>query len=381
MKILVIGAGKMGGALVQDLARNPRVTKITVADRDEQLARAAAGRVREREGLVAAAVIDAADESSVARVMQGHDAAVGAADYRFNETLARLAIAGRLHFCDLGGNNTVVAKELAMDAAARAAGVTIVPDCGLAPGMVSVLVAHGLRDLERADTVSVRVGGLPVKPVGPLRYQLVFSVRGLTNEYLEPAVVLRNHELSTVPSLTEVEELEFPAPFGKLEAFQTSGGTSTLPTTYREKVRDLDYKTIRYPGHCALMKFLADLGMLSEAPLAVGGQEIVPRQITEAALVRHLPHEGADAVLVRVSVDGTTGGRRVRRRYQCVEYGAGSLTAMMRMTAFPASIIVQMMADGTITQRGAVPQELAVPPDAFLVELRRRNIQVEVTQE
>ncbi|MBI3891663.1 MAG: saccharopine dehydrogenase NADP-binding domain-containing protein [Candidatus Wallbacteria bacterium] len=379
MKMLVIGAGKMGGALVHDLAANPRVTRITVADRDLDLARKAASRVR--DGLAVATSLDAGDERAVAALMAGHQAAVGAADYRFNELLARQAIANRVHFCDLGGNNTVVNKELAMDAAAKDAGVTIIPDCGLAPGMASVLVAHGLRDLDSVEHVAIRVGGLPVQPSGPLRYQLVFSVRGLTNEYLEPAVVLRNHQPATVASLTEVEQLEFPAPFGMLEAFQTSGGTSTLPATYREKVRNLDYKTIRYPGHCAQMKLLADLGLLSERPLPVGGRDVVPRELTEAALVRHLPNEGPDAVLVRVSIHGTAAGRAVRRRIQCVEYGAAGLTAMMRMTAFPASIIAQMMADGTISRRGAVPQELAVPSAAFLAELRKRDIGVVESEE
>lgn len=376
MKVLVVGAGKMGRAIVMDLDEAAAVEAVTVADRDLELARRVAG---ERSGgKVRAAGLDADDEGAVAKLIEGHDVVVGAADYRLNEGLARRSIEARAHFCDLGGNNTVVDRELAMDRAAADAGVTIVPDCGLAPGMVSVLVAHGVSRFTKVDRVSIRVGGLPVEPKGPLRYQLVFSVRGLTNEYLEPAVVLRGGRRLTVPSLTEVEELEFPAPFGRLEAFQTSGGTSTLPATYGSRIPDLDYKTIRYPGHCAIMKSLADLGFLSEEPVLAGGAAVKPREATEAVLVRTLPSEGEDAVLVRVTFEGEAAGRRRRWEYQCVEYGEKErgLTAMMRMTAFPTSIVAQMLGAGTIERRGAVPQEGCVPPEKFMAELARRRIDV-----
>src|SRR5205823_13354745 len=140
----------------------------------------------------------------------------------------------------LGGNNAVVDAELALDAQAKAAGVNIIPDCGLAPGMVAVLVAHGAQRFEHLDEVHIRVGGLPQNPKPPLDYQLVFSVEGLINEYIEPARIIGGGKIETVESMTELEDIEFPPPFGKLEAFQPSGGTSTLPDTFLGRVRELD---------------------------------------------------------------------------------------------------------------------------------------------
>src|SRR5207245_3140252 len=133
-------------------------------------------------------------------------------------------VEARTNFCDLGGNNDVVAAELALHGQAEKQGVSIIPDCGLAPGMVAVLVAHGAARFEKLEQIHIRVGGLPQNPKPPLDYQLVFSVEGLINEYIEPARIVRNGLIATVESMTEMEEIEFPAPFGKLEAFQTSGG-------------------------------------------------------------------------------------------------------------------------------------------------------------
>src|SRR5204862_625335 len=131
----------------------------------------------------------------------------------------------------LGGDNDVVAAELALHAAARAKGVNVIPGCGLAPGMTAVLVAHAVARFDSVDEIHIRVGGLPLAPKPPLDYQLVFSVEGLINEYVERARVVRDGKVVEIESMTEVEELEFPQPFGKMEAFQTSGGTSTLPDT------------------------------------------------------------------------------------------------------------------------------------------------------
>src|SRR5207245_6645009 len=198
------------------------------------------------------------------------------------------------NFCDLGGNNDVVAAELALDTEARSRGVNIIPDCGLAPGMVAVLVAHGAAQFDKLDEIHIRVGGLPQNPKPPLDYQLVFSVEGLINEYIEPARVVRNGKITNVASMTETEDIEFPPPFGRLEAFQTSGGTSTLPETFLGRVRELDYKTIRYPGHCAKFKTMIDLGLCSSEPLPLNGMRVAPRRLLADLLVRNLPADEAD---------------------------------------------------------------------------------------
>src|SRR5690606_38880784 len=169
-------------------------------------------------------------------------------------------------------------EQLKLDAEAKAAGVNIIPDCGLAPGMVSVLAAHGAAEFDLVEKINIRVGGLPQEPKTPLKYQLVFSVEGLINEYIESARVIRDGKIAEVESMTELESLEFEG-FPPLEAFQTSGGTSTLPDTFLGKVRDLDYKTIRYAGHCDKFKTMIDHGLCSSDEVVVDFQNVTPRKV------------------------------------------------------------------------------------------------------
>ncbi len=375
MRMLVFGAGRMGLGAVHDLVQQQDVSAVTVADFDGAKAEEIAARY---PGKVRAVRIDCNDEAAVAALMQGHASAISCVNYWLNEKLARAAIAARANFCDLGGNNDVVDAELALDREAREAGVNVIPDCGLAPGMVAVLAAHGASRFGRLDAIHIRVGGLPQNPKPPLDYQMIFSVEGLINEYIEPARVIRDGKVVTVESMTEIEELEFPAPFGLMEAFQTSGGTSTLVETFLGTVRELDYKTIRYPGHCAKFKTMIDLGLCSSAPIEVDGTKVKPRRVLGDLLVRHLPHDEPDAVLVRVEFHGE--GRTLR--YDIVDRfdPETGLSAMMRTTAFPASIVALMMARGQTTARGALPQERCIPPDLFMEELARRRIEVGVTE-
>lgn len=374
----------MGLGAVHDLASQPDVTEVTVADAYGDKAREIAARVGSQDAAgsggakVTPVQIDCNDDAAVVALMRGHAAVISCVNYWYNEKLAAAAIEAGTNFCDLGGNNDVVAAELALDRRAHDAGVNIIPDCGLAPGMVAVLVAHATQRFEALDEIHIRVGGLPQDPKPPLDYQLVFSVEGLINEYVEPARIVRDGRIVTVDSMTELEELEFPAPFQRMEAFQTSGGTSTLPETFFGKVRDLDYKTIRYPGHCDKFKTMIDLGLCSSDAIEVDGVSVKPRRVLGDLLVRNLPHDGPDVVLVRVEVIGTSGGATRRLRYDIIDSfdPETGLSAMMRTTAFPASIVALMMARGQTTAKGALPQERCIPPDLFMEELAKRNIVV-----
>ncbi|MGI9034653.1 MAG: saccharopine dehydrogenase C-terminal domain-containing protein, partial [Pyrinomonadaceae bacterium] len=275
MKILVLGAGRMGHGAVYDLIHNsPGVEFVTVADFDlakaEQIARTIGSeKIRARQ-------IDVSNYAAVIDLMNGHDAAISCVNYWFNASLSRAAIKTGCNFCDLGGNNYVVDEQLALDAEALQAGISIIPDCGLAPGMVSILAMHGARRFDKLREIHIRVGGLPQHPKPPLNYQLVFSVEGLINEYIERARVVRGGEITEVDSMTELESLSF-AGFPALEAFQTSGGTSTLPDTFFGKVKELDYKTIRYAGHCEKFKTLIDLGLCSSEKITADYVKVSPR--------------------------------------------------------------------------------------------------------
>jgi lysine 6-dehydrogenase len=377
----------MGHGAAYDLVHNsPGVTGVTVADFDLKKAESVAEAVGTSK--IDAHHIDAANHSDVARLMSGHDSAISCVNYWYNESLSRAAIETGTNFCDLGGNNYVVDEQLALDTEAKAAGVNIIPDCGLAPGMVSILAMHGAAKFDEIEEIHIRVGGLPQNPQPPLNYQLVFSVEGLINEYLEVARVIRGGAIKEVDSMTEIEELSFEG-FPPLEAFQTSGGTSTLPDTFLGKIRELDYKTIRYAGHCEKFKTMIDLGLCSSNEIVADFVKVKPRKVFGELLQKHLPADEPDYVLVRLDFVGkgcrsphvsksVTDSPIACLRYDIVDKQdeTTGLSAMMRTTAFPASIIAQMMASGDVLERGATPQEKAIDPVKFVAELERRNINI-----
>jgi lysine 6-dehydrogenase len=396
MKLLVIGSGMMGSAAAFDMARQSQVESVSLADCDLKRAREVAARVNKINGdkKVRAVALNASSQKAAARLMRGHDAALSAVPYRLNLGLAKAAIEARCHFADLGGNNTVVRQELALTAQAEKRDVAIAPDCGLSPGMASILGGELVRRLGgRADALKIYVGGLPEKPMPPFHYQLVFSVEGLINEYVEPARILRKGKLVTVEPLTEPEEFHMPG-FATLIAFQTSGGTSTLPETFEGRVGECFEKTLRYPGHYDLLCELKALGLFSSDKMRVDGIDITPRAVMSKIFEGKFAGKGPDVCIMRLEaheslrspgVRGLLGGRlkgRVASFTLVDHYDAKTdMSAMMRTTAFPASIVVQMLASGAITKRGGVLQERDVPAELFLDEMSKRGIHVQYTVE
>ena len=282
MKILVIGAGMMGWAATFDMARSEPVEAVTLADKDEPKLKEAVARIEALTGTskVTGVLLDAADTGAALEVMRGHDGVLSAVPYFFNLGLVKAAIRAGCHFADLGGNNSVVQQEFKREMQAQAAGIAIAPDCGLSPGMASILGGELLRRIGgKADALKIYVGGLPQTPRPPFNYQLVFSVEGLINEYSEPAKILRDGKMITIEPLTEVEPFHMEG-FPELEAFHTSGGTSTLPETFQGQVGECFEKTLRYPGHVAMLRTLYDLGLFSSEKRRIDGAMVAPRQAT-----------------------------------------------------------------------------------------------------
>ncbi len=376
MKLLVIGAGMMGTAAAFDMARTARVDEITLADADLKRAREAASHVNHLTKLkkVYPARADAAKPGNIARLMKGHDGALSAVPYFFNFELAKAAIQSKCHFADLGGNNNVVRRELALDKKAQRQGVGIAPDCGLSPGMASILGGELVRRVGgRADALKIYVGGLPQTPKPPFNYQLVFSVEGLINEYCEPAKILRGGKIVYVEPLTETEEFRLDG-FPPLEAFHTSGGTSTLPETFAGKVGECFEKTIRYKGHAAMIRSLYDFGFFSGKKLAIGKAEISPRQITSRLFLEKFTADAPELTILRLEAHG--GGKLASFTLVDKTDRKTGLTSMMRTTAWPASVVLQMMVSGEIAKRGAVLQERDVPAQLFLNEMAARGLEI-----
>ena len=389
MKLLVIGSGMMGSAAAYDMARQDHVESVTLADSDLKRAKDVAARVnRITSGKKVRAVgLDASKEKEAARVMKGHDGALSAVPYFLNLGLAKAAIGAGCNFADLGGNNTVVRQELALAKQAEKRGIAIAPDCGLSPGMASILGGELVRRLDgRADALKLYVGGLPERPMPPFHYQLVFSVEGLINEYVEPARILRKGKLITIDPLTEPEPFHMDG-FAPLVAFQTSGGTSTMPETFEGKVGECFEKTLSYPGHYDLLCELKELGLFSSEKIRVGNVEVAPRAVMSKLFEGKFAGKGPDVCIMRLEahesikapgVRGLLGGKlkgRVATFTMVDHYDPKTdMSAMMRTTGEGAPL--RRMCSGAITKRGAVLQERDVPADAFLEEVARREIKI-----
>jgi len=323
--------------------------------------------------------VGATDEGAVAAAMEGMDGVVCALPYYFNYDMARLAVAAGAHFADLGGNTEIVERQLALNEAALEAGVSVIPDCGLAPGLVNMLAQAGIEEMEEPDSVRMWVGGLPQEPEPPLNYQIVYSLEGVLDYYTTPGLVLRDGEPAEVEALTGLEQLEFPEPLGTLEAFYTAGGISTLPFRYRGRVRTMEYKTLRYPGHAVIMKAIRELGLLDDQPVEMNGSRITPRQFFIDRVSPKLRRpEGRDLVVLRVEVQGRKDGKEVGIRYDLLDRydEATGITAMMRVTGFSLALTGLMQARGEIREKGARTPDEAVVPGIYLEGLARRGIEV-----
>jgi lysine 6-dehydrogenase len=392
MKLLVIGSGMMGSAAAYDMARNPDVTAVTIADSDIKRAKDVAARLNKLLGSkkISAQKVDAASEKSAYKLMRGHAACLSAVPYFYNLGLAKAAIKAKCHFADLGGNNVVVRKTLDLSRKAEKSGVALAPDCGLSPGMASILAGELMRRIGgKAEALKIYVGGLPINPKPPFNYQLVFSVEGLINEYCEPAKVLRKGKIQYIEPLSEIETFEIDG-LPPLDAFHTSGGTSTLPETFAGKVGECFEKTLRYQGHIQLIRGLYDLGFFSSDTRKINGTQISPRAVTSSLFLEKFAGHDPDLTIMRVEAwepekrrlfRHTGEPRRVLSFTLVDRYDLKTkMTSMMRTTAWPAAIVTQMMASGEIAKRGAVLQERDVPAQAFLDAMAARGIDIAYTE-
>jgi lysine 6-dehydrogenase len=374
MKIIVLGAGMMGRAIAYDLSEHSNFKEITIADNDRNTLKSAEKFLENEE--INFDILDAENKDDVKNKFQKYDIVISAIPYHFNCALTKIAIETNTHFLDLGGNNSVVEKQRSLSEQAKENKVLVIPDCGLAPGLTSVVVRDAVDFFDSVEYVKIRVGGLPQDPKPPFNYQIIFSPNGLINEYVEDAIVLDNGKIITKKSMTEIEEVRFPEPFGKLEAFMTSGGCSTLPFTFKDKIGYLDYKTIRYPGHCEKMKTFLDLGLGSEKEVSIGDQKIIPRKVLINLLLSYIPTTGKDVTLIKVLSKGIKDKKSVELGYTVIDYydEKNDITSMMRTTGYPVSIIAQMIEDGRISEYGVFGGEEIVPTKPFFEELKKRDI-------
>ncbi len=387
MRMLVLGAGLQGSACAYDLLQNPDVTEVRLADLHvDQVAPflapytdpAALGGEKPR---LIPTPLDARDGEAVLALMRRADACMSALPYYFNLDMARAAVEAGTHFCDLGGNTEIVFQQKALDERAKAAGSSVIADCGLAPGMVNILAQHGI-DAVRAEggrvtSVRIFVGGLPQAPEPPLQYQIVYSLEGVLDYYTTRSWVVRDGRRQEVAALSEVERVDVDG-VGELEAFHTAGGLSTMAWRYEGEIPAMEYKTLRYPGHARLMEAVRELGFLELDAVDVKGQRVVPRDLAVAVMGPRLRKpKSPDLVALRVVVEGERGGEPVARAWELVDrYDAErGISAMMRTTGYSLSITGQLQARGAVPAGVHTPDE-AMPAEQYIAELAARGVMI-----
>jgi lysine 6-dehydrogenase len=374
MRMLVLGAGLQGCACAYDILAHTD-HEVVIADQNvdalpEFLEPYVGGRLT-------AVQVDARDGAGIRRVMEGVSATMSAFPYYFNHDMAVAALESGSHFCDLGGNTEIVLRQKEHHDDAAAQGLSVVPDCGLAPGMVNILAEHGIRQLDTVRSVTIKVGGLPQNPEPPLDYQVVYSLEGVLDYYTTLSWVLRDGQQSQVTALSEVEDLDFPG-VGTLEAFHTAGGLSMMAQRYEGVVPTMEYKTLRYPGHAKAMETIRELGLLDLEPVDVNGTQVVPRDVFIAVAgprLRKDYRESPDLVALRVEVEGDRAGKPMLLRWDLLDRydAANGITAMMRTTGFSLAITGVLQAEGRVKPGVWTPDE-AMPAAEYIDALARRGV-------
>ncbi|MEI4769029.1 saccharopine dehydrogenase C-terminal domain-containing protein [Psychrobacillus sp. FJAT-51614] len=377
MKVAVLGAGLMGKEAARDLVKSPNVEKVLLCDLD--VGQATMFKERLQNSKIEILRLDANDDVNILQIMEKVDVVINALFYSFNEKVARLAVDAGVHSIDLGGHiGGATDTVLSLHEKAKQKGITLIPDLGVAPGMINILAGYGASKLDEVSGIHLYVGGIPVKPEGIFGYNIVFSLEGVFDHYTDPSHVIRDGKLQEVESLSEIEPIFFDE-YGELEAFHTAGGTSTLPKSF-PNIDTLEYKTIRYKGHADKFKLLVDLGLTNKKTIVnVNGNMVKARDVLKEVLTPQLLlGDKEDAVLLRVIVKGVKEGKDTTYSYELAtkKDRLSGTTAMARATANTVSVVAQMIGNNVISKRGVYPPELIVPGELYIREMATRGVDI-----
>jgi len=374
MKVLVLGCGNIGSIAAKDLAESLTSAKIVVADKSIERAKEVAGKIGKNN--VSWIQLDVANQNKLENSLRDFSLVLGFLPGKLGYNLARACINAKRNLIDV---SYMLENPLTLNKEATKANITIVPDCGLAPGISNILVGHATAKLDETRSVHIMVGGLPQNPVPPLDYIITWSPENLIDEYVRKARIVKKGKITAVEALSGLEKVKFPK-LGILEAFYTDG-LRTLPRTI--DAYDMWEKTLRYPGHSEKIKVLRTLGFFEEKQIDVNGVKISPRKLTIRLFEKTLRKpEIKDVVALKVEVSGVENGKRTRYVYHLLDYydEKKEITAMARTTAYPASVIAQLTLKEALKAKGVVPPEKIGKDDAlfklFLEELEKRNIKI-----
>lgn len=364
MKITVIGAGAIGSAVAYYLLQHDAVTQVQVCDARARSLQAVQNWIQSNR--LRSFQVDARDSGLLSSIISGSDCVVSCVPTTITTSVARLCLRHGIHYCDLGGSERTVQDTLSLHEKARARSVWFVPNCGLAPGLVNVLCLRGIEQFDEVELARLRVGDVPLKPEPPFNFRISWSAEKVLDDYTQPVYLIEDGAVREDEPLTRDEQIHFDEPFGEMEAFCTAGGLSTLTEGLAGKVKSLDHKTIRWPGHVNQMRFLLGLGLGEERTIDVR-THLTYRDVLVRRMRQRLGGNYEDAVLMRVLIQGTQEGQERTLVYEMVDRydEETNLTAMKRCTSIPTAAAALMIASGKITGGGAAPPENVLPKEAY----------------
>lgn len=378
MRITVIGAGSIGAAVVRELCkRSDEVDQVQICDTRSRALQRLHQHVDSQ--FLRSFQVDARDMNVLSQIVQGSDCVISCVPAELNPDLAELCLDAGVHFCDLGGNDRYVQQELDLAEEAEEKSTWIVPNCGLAPGLVNILCLCAIDELDRAEAAHLRVGDVPLHPEPPFNFRISWSAERVIDDYTNPAKLIENGEVVEVEALSRDEDIRFEEePFGTMEAFCTQGGLSTLTDTLVGQVGELDHKTISWPGHAQQMRFIMGLGLGEDRKIGVR-THLTYRDILVRRMRDRLGGDYEDAVLLRVLVRGEKNGTPATIVYEMIERfnEATHQTAMMQCTAIPTVVSALLLArEESLPGGGADVPENVLPRERFLNEVADRGLNI-----
>lgn len=379
----ILGSGMQGTAAAYDLARNADPSGIHMGDVSLEQAQRNADRVNQLVGrtICHAHQVDALDPEALGHFLEAIDVVLSCVPYWMHPRIAAVAIRHKTNMVDMGGDTAVAWETLKHDEQAKMEGVAIVPDTGLAPGLVNDLGNYLMEQFDETESVKLYCGGLPQNPKPPFNYKLVFNVEGLVTEYSHCADVIRDGKVHQVDTLSELEVIHVDG-LGEMEAFTTSGGASTAPFTHEGKLGTYEYKTIRFPGHCERMRIFKDYGFWDHDPVKTRSGEAIPIEVFHKLMGEALRDPSdKDQVIVRGVGIGTKNGQRKTIQLDIHEKhdDATGFTAMERLTGFSTATYAKHLADGHC-EPGCHRYETAMKGVKFVEEIQKRGIRVKIQE-
>ncbi len=378
MKITVLGAGIIGSAVVDHLTRREAISEIQVCDARPGIFVDLERRIQSTK--LRCRQVDVRDLNALMPVIRGSQCMISCLPPKLNPDLADLAVELEAHFCDLGGDDRAAHKILSRNDEAANKAVWLVPNCGLAPGLVNILCMHGIEQFDEVTEARVRFGDIPLEPTPPLNFTIPFSAEQLIQKYTHPVQLIQDGKLIEYEPLTGLESLSFGEPYGTLEAFYTSWNLSTLPQDLLGRVENLDFKTVTRPDHAKQMQFAVALGLANTQNVDVRTHH-THRSLFVKQLQRTIPQDQPDAMLLRVLITGTKDGKpqslvaEMQETYDATQ----NVTAMKRCTAVSVASVAELLVSPHLSGGGAAPPERILPVDLFFDLLREHGLHIKTT--